>query len=451
MGSRVARAWSGAGGAALCALGVLLAWRAGNAWWAAGSLAAGLAAGWLLRMARADDETSGGRREGANAEPARDDAGVRVLLDGVPSPVIGVDESGVVVACNRAAETFFGRSGLAGRMLEDLFTHQEVFLRHSAALRGERGQTEIRLGAGEGARRYELTAEPVRRTGRIVVVLTLRDVTQLAEAVQLKTDFVANASHELRTPVASIRAAAETLAGGAWEDPAMRERLIGMIAQHSERLEELVRDLLDLSQLESPAGQARAGAVTGSEVARGLVEMFEEQARARNLRLSMEFDPRLERMWTDARLLNLVLRNLVENAVKFAYEGTTVRVVGEVDAGASREGRAGARFRVIDCGIGIPVAIQSRIFERFFQADAARSGRGRGTGLGLAIVKHAVRVLGGTVEVESVWKEGTEMRVVLPGVVEAEEREGEAAEPRGNEGTSLGSMSDRMADQDGGR
>jgi signal transduction histidine kinase len=119
-------------------------------------------------------------------------------------------------------------------------------------------------------------------------------------------------------------------------------------------------------------------------------------------------------------VLLLILKNLVDNATKFAYEGTAVRVVGEIiPIEPGRRGREGARFIVSDRGVGIPIGLQSRVFERFYQVDPARTGTAhrRGTGLGLAIVKHAVKVMGGTIGVESVWKQGTTITVELPGCV----------------------------------
>jgi two-component system phosphate regulon sensor histidine kinase PhoR len=251
--------------------------------------------------------------------------------------------------------------------------------------------------------------------------VTLRDITEQATALQLKTDFVANASHELRTPLASIKTAAETLADLGDESPAMRSRLVSMIASNAARLEELSRDLLDLSSLESVETKSAMDRIDVLEIARDLHDLFETACAERRIALEFDLDDRLRSVWTDGRLLRLVLRNLIDNAIKFAYEDTAVRVRGVVVNAGPAE-RDAARFEVIDLGIGIPLAQQQRVFERFFQVDAARSGspRRRGTGLGLAIVKHALRAIGGTIQVKSVWQQGTTMTVVLPGCVDAE-------------------------------
>ena len=248
----------------------------------------------------------------------------------------------------------------------------------------------------------------------------MRDITELAGAMQLKTDFVANASHELRTPISAIRAAADTLEA-AGSDEAMRERLIGMIQNHVTQLDELVRDLLDLSKLESAEAPVAAKPFALSELADDLATMYADACERRSVSLSFDFEPALERMVTDRRLLMLIAKNLVENATKYAREQTTIRVTAKAMPDEAT-GTLGMELRVAARGQGIPIAQQQRVFERFFQVDSARTGIGpRGTGLGLAIVKHAAKLLEGTVEVDSVWGQGTTMIVRIPACVASAE------------------------------
>ncbi|MFA6043661.1 MAG: ATP-binding protein [Phycisphaerales bacterium] len=354
------------------------------------------------------------------------DATLRGVLDGVPSPVLATDKAGVVVFANEAASGFFrDRVGpLTGRNFEELFTQAEVLSLHASAQQGGIGQGQVRLTGPDGARLYQVFASPSPGVLPLGAIMTMRDVTELATAVQLKTDFVANASHELRTPLSSIRGAVETLEDGAWEDEPMRNRLTRMIAGNVTRLEDMVRDLLDLSTLESPEAPVELTTCRLSDVTSALRDTFEPVASERSVMITFEIDPRLERMHTDPKLLLLVLRNLIDNAIKFAYEQTEVRVVGEITP-APVTVRPGARFRVVDQGIGIPYGAQHRVFERFYQVDGSRTGhvQRRGTGLGLAIVKHAVRRLGGAISVESVWKQGTTMTVELPASVELAQAE----------------------------
>ena len=204
----------------------------------------------------------------------------------------------------------------------------------------------------------------------------------------------------------------------------MRTRLTAMISGNVSRLEEMVRDLLDLSRLESTEAPANPEPVSLGELAAALSDDFGPALKERRLSLRFEIDPGVERLRTDPRLLELILKNLIDNASKFAYEGTTVRVLAspwtpERGPGAQDQ-EPGVRIRVIDRGVGIPISQQQRVFERFFQVDPSRSGfaHRRGTGLGLAIVKHAVKALGGTIGLNSVWKQGTTMIIEIPGCLE---------------------------------
>lgn len=357
---------------------------------------------------------------------AVDLANRRAVFDALADPVLATDERGRVVLANRAAEEFFSARSLpvAGKRIEELFTQADVMDLHAEAWRGRAGRAQIRVTRGGSPKVYEVLSTPVALLARGAgespsvpftgVLLSLRDVTEHALAVQLKTDFVANASHELRTPLASIKAAAETMRDGARDDPAMIDRLAGMVASNAARLEDLVRDLLDLSRLETPEAPVRQERFHLRDLCESVRAMFEGVCRERSLEIAVDVAPDADEVEGDRELLGLIVKNLVDNATKFAFERTTIRVEGRRAEG----GRL--RVRVIDRGIGIPYGQQQRIFERFYQVDLARSGAERapevrrGTGLGLAIVKHAVRRLGGTIRVESVWKEGTTMTVEVP-------------------------------------
>ncbi len=384
---------------------------------------------------------------------------LRKVLDAVGDPVLVTDAGGSVRLWNTAAETFLSRSGdrISGRSIEELFTSADLVAVHAAAWAGLSKHATVRLPREGGIRSFEVMASPVAwrppplsppstqtSAGGSAAVLALRDITELAAASQLQTDFVANASHELRTPLSSIKGAVETLLDDDHTPPALRDRLMKMIAGNVARLEELIRDLLDLSMLESPETGPSPAPMKISTVVETLRTAFEPACLERRVQLTFDMDPALEHMVSDPRLLDLILRNLIENSIKFAYEESTIRVVGEVIEPAPGVGAtspattlaaspthsatsspttstmAGARFRVKDKGAGIPLAAQQRVFERFYQVDPSRTAgtHRRGTGLGLAIVKSAVDSLRGTIGVESVWKQGTTMTVELPGCVE---------------------------------
>lgn len=353
---------------------------------------------------------------------------LRAVIDAMDEAVLVTGVSGLAELCNDAAVRLLARPAerVLGRPVDELFTQVDVLGLHASAAGGRALRGQVRIAGEAGPRVYEVLSAPLRWRGTRPetgvpgsgsgsgVVMTFKDVTELARAVSLKTDFVANASHEFRTPLSSIKAAVETLSDGAAEEPAVRERFLRMISGNVVRLEEMTRDLLDLSRLESPETPVELGPVRTAELAETLGEMFEAVCAERKVGLEFAFAPALAEVRSDRRLMVLILKNLIDNALKFAYEGTAVRVVAEELARVGA--RHGVRWQVIDRGVGIPLGSQSRVFERFYQVDLARTGEParRGTGLGLAIVKHAVKALGGTITVQSVWKEGTTMTVELP-------------------------------------
>ncbi|MEO1717119.1 MAG: ATP-binding protein [Planctomycetota bacterium] len=344
------------------------------------------------------------------------------LLEALSEATMLVGSDGVVRLANDRCRRMLGLDqSPVGRYVEELITKAELLEEVASARRGVGGRSRIRLPRSEGVLICETAATPIA-TGQPTadVLVSMRDITELAGAMQLKTDFVANASHELRTPISAIRAAADTLEA-AGSDEAMRERLIGMIQNHVTQLDELVRDLLDLSKLESAEAPVAAKPFALSELADDLATMYADACERRSVSLSFDFEPALERMVTDRRLLMLIAKNLVENATKYAREQTTIRVTAKAMPDEAT-GTLGMELRVADRGQGIPIAQQQRVFERFFQVDSARTGIGpRGTGLGLAIVKHAAKLLEGTVEVDSVWGQGTTMIVRIPACVASAE------------------------------
>ncbi len=364
----------------------------------------------------------------AAAEAGRDELGrLKRLLGVIDEPSLGIDAVGLVMVCNPAAEALLGvRADRAlGRPLEEVFTQTEVVNAIAEARAGRSVRQQVRVTRADGARVWEISAQPAGDPGASrAVAVCIQDVTAAAMALQVKADFVANASHELRTPIAAMRIAVDTLGAVGPEDGAMRERLMGVIATNVGRLEEMVRDLLDLSRLESPDAPAERSPVDMGEVTRELAAMFEPACLQRRLTLEFDVPPGLNEIQTDRRLLTIILGNLIDNATKYAFEGTAVRVIARAIDGPDES--RGMRFEVSDRGMGIPLDQQARIFERYYQVNAARTPGSprRGTGLGLSIVKHALRRLGGTIRVQSVWQQGTTMIVDLPGCLAGDQRTG---------------------------
>jgi two-component system phosphate regulon sensor histidine kinase PhoR len=239
-------------------------------------------------------------------------------------------------------------------------------------------------------------------TGRIVVTMT--DITQRRRLEVLRRDFVANASHELKTPVAAVRALAETLLTALPDDPDAGRRFAERVGREAERLEVLVRDLLDLSRVERGTLDVEPVDLVGlaKEVAGGYADLAEE----RRVKLRTELRPDVS-VRGDRAQLGLLLSNLLDNALRHTPARGSVRV--RLDTVESR-----AVLQVADSGEGIPAGERSRVFERFYRVDKARARQTGGTGLGLAIVRHVAEAHGGDVRVDSELGRGATFTVTLP-------------------------------------
>lgn len=228
------------------------------------------------------------------------------------------------------------------------------------------------------------------------IVAVFHDISDLKKAENMRRDFVANVSHELRTPVTIIKGYAETLLDGALEsEPARAKRFIEIISSHSERLTNLINDILTLSSLETKGALIELNPLDVSGTITKACMLLQERAVQKNILIVNEStDGGLPRVMADQGRLEQVVVNLLENAIKYTSDGGTVRLFAE-DSGDF------VRISVADSGIGIPFKDLPRIFERFYRVDEARTREQGGTGLGLAIVKHIVQLHGGTVSVTS--------------------------------------------------
>ena len=267
--------------------------------------------------------------------------------------------------------------------------------------RERREPSAVLVETGVPTRWLRGTITPAADGATLVVI---RDVTQQRQLESVRRDFVANASHELKTPAATIQAAAETLRRAAEDDPAAVPRFAQQLEREAVRLSRIVADLLDLSRLES--GSSLDDLVSLGSAAREERQRLEEAADAAGVTLEIEADG--ERPIRGSQQdLALLVRNLVDNAIRYSHEGGQVRVeIGSDD----RE----VTLRVKDTGIGIPSKDIPRVFERFYRVDRARSRETGGTGLGLAIVKHVVENHGGTIEVDSELGRGTTFTIRFP-------------------------------------
>ena len=267
--------------------------------------------------------------------------------------------------------------------------------------RKRREPTSVLVETGVPARWLHGAVTPAADDATLVVV---RDVTQQRRLEAVRRDFVANASHELKTPAATIQAVAETLGQAAAEDPEAVPRFASQLEREAVRLSRIVADLLDLSRLES--GSALDELVSLGAATREEGQRLWESAEHAGVTLEIQTEDE-RRVLGSQRDLALLARNLIDNAIRYSHGGG--RVVVQVGSNGDE-----VVLRVTDTGIGIPSRDIDRIFERFYRVDRARSRETGGTGLGLAIVKHVVENHGGTIEVESELGRGTAFRIRFP-------------------------------------
>jgi two-component system phosphate regulon sensor histidine kinase PhoR len=318
------------------------------------------------------------------------------ILDAMEEGVLLVRAEGRPLFSNVATAKHLGTVPTSAASIRPLELGRSV----QAALE-TREVRRVEVETGSPARWLRATALPVDGDA---VLLVIRDVTQARRLTQTRTDFVANASHELKTPVASIRAAAETLRAGAIDDPPAAHRFTEQLEREAIRLSQIVADLLDLSRLES--GSDGDGSVRLDAIALDETKRFEGPAAERNVVIAVDVQP-VPPVDGSARDLSLMVGNLIDNAIRYTPPNGEVRVALEPDHGA-------VVLRVSDTGVGIPQRDLPRIFERFYRVDQARSRDTGGTGLGLAIVKHVCENHGGDVTVESELGRGTTFEVRLP-------------------------------------
>lgn len=316
------------------------------------------------------------------------------VLDAMAELVLVLEPDGTLVFANASARHGFAIArSAAGLPLVESIRNPALLDAVGRAAAGAASNVELALA---GPPRRELAGRAARLPDEIraTVVVVLADVTERRRLEAVRRDFVTNASHELRTPVAAIRGFAETLEAGALDDRPAAERFVAGIARQSERLQQLVNDLLDLSRIESGTLKLTPEVLPVARELQRLADLAEGRARSRGLRLAVEPEPAGLRVRADPRALDMCLGNLLDNAVKYCSEGGEVRLSATPEADA-------IRFEVRDSGPGIEPEHLPRLFERFYRVDAGRSRQVGGTGLGLSIAKNIALQSGGDVGVTS--------------------------------------------------
>jgi len=337
---------------------------------------------------------------------------LEAVLEGMAEGVVAVDAAKRILLLNRAAADVLGIDPTAapGSNVQGL-PHNLALQAFILRSLGAAEPVEEEIAAGErGALLIRARGAPLhdgagRKIGALIV---LNDITQLHRLERVRRDFVANVSHELKTPVTSIAGFVETLLDGALDDRATAERFLEIIRRQAERLNAIVTDLLSLARLEQETGSDRSD-LEESRLCNLLSEAIDAtRDRAAKKAVLLELECPHDRVFpAQALLLSQAVVNLIDNAVTYSEPGSRVLVRGAVSAEA-------LSIQVVDQGIGIPREHLPRLFERFYRVDKSRSRRLGGTGLGLAIVKHVAQVHGGTVSVESEPGKGSTFTITIP-------------------------------------
>jgi two-component system phosphate regulon sensor histidine kinase PhoR len=365
----------------------------------------------LMDLANAVERLSA-RAAAREADLRQETADVRVVLHTVTDGIVQLDAAGRIVRTNPAADTLLGLSPAAtGQPFAALVRNVEL---RNLLQQAAHADTSAEIAIHE--RRLFVSARRLEGDGGgpAGLVIALADLTELRRLEGVRRDFVANVSHELKTPLTSIRGYAETLLNDADLPADMRRQFLEVVYKNADRLHHIVDDLLDLSRLESGGWQPRMQEFDVQTVLMDVVSACSARASARNITLVAADTPVNVR--ADPAGLRQILSNLLENALRYTPAGG--RVVISVKGAAKTNGNGAHRrdvvFEVRDTGVGIPSDDLPRIFERFYRVDPARSRAEGGTGLGLSIVKHLVESMDGDVHAASELGKGTTITFRLP-------------------------------------
>jgi two-component system phosphate regulon sensor histidine kinase PhoR len=324
-------------------------------------------------------------------ELSQDRGRMEAILAGMLEGVIVVNAQGRVILANDAARRMVKPEGQTpGQHYVEVLRHPDIGAMLGRALNGQTPEGLEFSPPRDSNRTIVARAAPVTTEGAPGAVLVLHDITDLRHADRMRRDFVANVSHELRTPLTAIQGYVEALQDEDPPNPDEAGRFLEIIARQASRMERLVRDLLRLARLEAGHEPIDPAQTDLESLFADVVTELEGPLDAKDQRVVSEVDPPARTLFVDGTKLHDALRNLVENALAYAPPSTTIAV-------AAHRGDDHVVITVSDEGPGIPEADLTRIFERFYRVDKARSRESGGTGLGLSIVKHLVEILGGEV------------------------------------------------------
>lgn len=336
------------------------------------------------------------------------DAGT--LIDVTPAPMVLIGSNERIVAANEPAEAVFGPID-QGRHYITVLRQPDLLECIEDALRNQSSRT-VRFPAQDRMRdtTYSATATPLADSGG--VLLFLQDVSHVEEADQMRRDFVANVSHELRSPLSALMGFIETLRGPARDDPEARQRFMEIMEREAERMNRLIQDLLSLSRVEAEERRPPGGQVDVVALVTSMVEALEPLSKEQGVSLSLSGTASPLPVRGNADQLSQVFANLVENAIKYGGNSAKISLATE-ERNPEIQGPA-VLVTIADDGDGIDPLHIPRLTERFYRIDTHRSREVGGTGLGLAIVKHILNRHRGRLSIRSEPGNGSCFTVILP-------------------------------------
>ncbi len=369
----------------------------------------------ISRMARAVNRLSD-RLVAATRQADEERERLNLILETMAEGVMLIDEEGIVEFANPTALSLLGpdvEHSPGDRLISLNNNYQLNELALLPIRTGDSGDEQIEIR--DSMKTVQANASPLDdRDGRRKSVLILTDITAVKQTETTRREFVSNASHELRTPIAAIKASAETLQRGAGEDPAARKDFLERIVEDSTRIEHMVREMLELSRLESGQVPLELESVNAQRFLEAVQDRFQPLASQSNIRILINAAEDVPPFAADPTRFEQVLSNLITNAVKAMPDG------GTIELSAARQDNM-AILIVKDNGSGIQAAHLPHIFERFYKVDSSRSDGG--SGLGLAIARHMVQLHGGEISVTSTVGSGTEFSIRMPAAESAETNE----------------------------
>lgn len=338
-----------------------------------------------------------------------------VMLEGMPVAALVVDENHKVMAANRLLEDMVGQAVL-GRRFVRVMRHPDALKLIDRAVKAKECLHEQVTLEFPVTRVLDISAFSLRKAKvwRNLVLVTFTDISPLFEINRTRSSFVANVSHELRSPLATMTGIVETLQGPARNDPKAQDKFLNLMQAESGRMTRLIDDLLSLSKLESRAHLRPTGKVDVCAVLARVVDGFSLRGKGMAHRIQLDCDAQIPPIPGDEDEILQVFQNLVENALKYSAADTQIAVTARKRS-RTEDGKWDLVLDVVDQGEGIAGHHIPRLTERFYRVDKGRSREMGGTGLGLAICKHIVGHHRGSLQIKSQLGEGTRVTVTLPG------------------------------------